>query len=193
MGLMMRRVLLTVWILSAFGLQAHMMEAGLAMDMRSNAHEFEFQSIDGDPIKLADFKGKVVLVVNTASQCGFTPQYRELQQLHETYKDKGLVVLGVPSGNFMNQEFDDESEVKEFTEEKFQVTFPLTAINNVKGSEAHPFYRWAGEKAGFVGRPKWNFHKYLIDKQGNFSSWFGTPTSPIAKNVTQAIEKELNK
>ena len=162
-------------------------------DTTQNAHTFKFQGIDGGTIHLSDYAGKVVLVVNTASQCGFTPQYSQLQQLYDKYKDKGLVVLGVPSGNFMGQEFESETEVRSFTEKKFAITFPLTKISDVKGDNAHPFYRWAGEKAGFVGLPRWNFHKYLIDKQGNFASWFGTPTSPMGNSIAQAIEKELAK
>lgn len=158
-----------------------------------SAHRFSFQTIAGEPMALGDYKGKVLLVVNTASQCGFTPQYEGLQKLHETYGEKGLVVLGVPSDNFGGQEFDNEAEVADFTSKKFQVTFPLTAITDVSGKEAHPFYQWARDEAGFIGAPKWNFHKYLIGKDGRFVTWFSSMTSPTADKVITAIESELAK
>ncbi|MDG1286344.1 MAG: glutathione peroxidase [Rickettsiales bacterium] len=157
-----------------------------------NAHRYEFQTIEGESIKLSDLKGKAVLVVNTASQCGFTPQYAGLQKLHETYGDKGLVVIGVPSDNFGGQEFEQEAEVKNFTKEKFEATFPLAVISDVKGKNAHPFYQWANKEAGFLGSPKWNFHKYLIGKDGNLKQWFASTTAPDSKKIIAAIEQELN-
>jgi glutathione peroxidase len=156
-----------------------------------NAYQFSFDSMDGNRISLSDLKNKVVLIVNTASKCGFTPQYQSLQNLYEQYKDKGLVVIGVPSGDFASQEFGNISQVKEFTDKNFNITFPLTAINKVKGSEAHPFYLWANNKAGFIGSPKWNFHKYLIDKNGNFAAWFSSPTKPESQKIIQKIEELL--
>ena len=164
--------------------------AEIAMSV-PNAHRFEFQTIEGESIKLADLKGKAVLVVNTASQCGLTPQYAGLQKLHETYADKGLIVIGVPSDNFGGQEFAQEEEVKNFTTEKFEATFLLTVISNVKGKDAHPFYQWANKEVGFLGSPKWNFHKYLIGKDGNLKQWFASATSPDSKKVVSAIESEL--
>lgn len=156
-----------------------------------NAHQFSFDNMDGNKINLSDLKNKVVLVVNTASKCGLTPQYKSLQNLHEIYEDKGLVVIGVPSGDFANQEFINISEVKEFTDKKFNITFPLTNISKVKGSEAHPFYLWANNKAGFLGSPKWNFHKYLIDKNGNFAAWFSSTTKPDSQKIINKIEELL--
>lgn len=158
-----------------------------------SAHQFEFQSIDGEALSLSNYKGKALLVVNTASQCGFTPQYKELQALYDRYKEKGLVVLGVPSADFGGQEYATEEEVEHFTEEKFAVTFPLTVISEVKGGNAHPFYQWAGQQAGFIGSPKWNFHKYLIGKNGEFVTWFSSVTSPTSDKVVKAIEAELAK
>lgn len=158
-----------------------------------NAHQFSFKSIDGDAMPLSEFSGKVILIVNTASKCGLTGQYKDLQSLHDTYKDKGLVVLGVPSGDFAGQEFEEEGEVKNFTEEKFQITFPLTQITHVKGSNAHPFYEWAKQQGGFLSGPKWNFHKYLIDTNGNYIAAFGSRTSPTAAEVIKAIETALPK
>jgi glutathione peroxidase len=157
----------------------------------SNAHQFSFTSIDGQSINLSDFKGKVILVVNTASKCGFTPQYEGLQKLYEKYNNRGLVVIGVPSADFANQEFSQISEVKEFTNKEFEITFPLTEIEKVKRKEAHPFYLWANNKAGFIGSPKWNFHKYLIDKNGNFAAWFSSPTKPGSQKIINKIEELL--
>jgi glutathione peroxidase len=160
---------------------------------QGNAHQFEFNTIDGNAIKMAELEGKVVLVVNTASQCGFTPQYAGLQKLHETYGEQGLVVIGVPSDNFGGQEFDTEEEVQNFTTQKFEATFPLTEISDVTGSNAHPFYQWANKEAGFLGSPKWNFHKYLIGKNGDLVQWYASTTSPDSAKVTAAIEAELAK
>lgn len=158
-----------------------------------SAHQFSFSDIDGNELNLSDYNGKVVLVVNTASTCGFTPQYEGLQSLHDTYAEQGLVVLAVPSGDFGDQEYGSEEEVKEFTEKEFSVSFQLTGITNVKGSDRHPFYKWAGEEAGVLGRPKWNFHKYLIDGNGQFVKWYSSTTSPTASKVTKAIEEQLKK
>ncbi len=158
-----------------------------------NAHSFQFLTINGQKLDLSEFKDKVLLIVNTASKCGFTSQYKELEQLHQAYKDKGLVLIGVPSGSFGGQEFENEIEVQNFTESNFEVSFPLTTINDVKGSDAHPFYKWAGQNAGFLGTPKWNFHKYLIDKNGDFVAWYASTTSPTSNKIKKAIERELEK
>lgn len=156
-----------------------------------NAHNFTFNSIDGDKINLANFKGKVILVVNTASKCGFTPQYQALQQLYDKYKDRGLVIIGVPSGDFAKQEFSELADVKKFTTNEFKVTFPLTTINSVTGANAHNFYLWANKEAGFIGSPKWNFHKYLLDKDGNLAAWFSSPTDPQSSKIINKIEELL--
>lgn len=157
----------------------------------SSAHSFAFNDIHGNDLPLSSFKGKVVLVVNTASHCGYTPQYKDLETLYETYKDKGFVVLGVPSGDFGGQEFGSEKDVQGFTEQEYKITFPLTSITKVSGSEAHPFYAWAGVQAGFWGHPQWNFHKYLIGRDGHFAGWFSTATVPTSSAMIEAIEKEL--
>lgn len=158
---------------------------------KPTAYQFQFTTMSGNNIKLSDLSGKAVLVVNTASQCGLTPQYAGLQELHEKYKDKGLVIIGVPSDNFGGQEFSKDEEVKAFTDKEFHVTFPLTTITNVTGKEAHPFYQWARQQVGFVGSPKWNFHKYLLDKNGNLVEWFSSTTSPTSPKVIEAVEREL--
>jgi len=163
-------------------------EAAMAGD---SAHDFSFQAIDGAPLPLASFKGRAVLVVNTASQCGFTPQYTALQDLWSRYRDKGLVVLGVPSNDFGGQEPGTEAQIKDFCETNFSVDFPLTAKAKVTGKEAHPFYQWASGKAGVMGQPRWNFHKFLIGPDGGFADWFSTPTGPTSDKVIKAVEKAL--
>jgi glutathione peroxidase len=156
-----------------------------------NAYQFSFSGIDGKKIDLSQYRGKLILVVNTASKCGFTTQYKGLQALYQKYKSRGLVIIGVPSNDFGSQEFGELQQVKDFTNKEFHVTFPLTEIAKVKGDDAHPFYVWANNQAGFLASPKWNFHKYLIDKNGNFVTWFSSATDPQSKEVIQAIEKSL--
>jgi len=157
----------------------------------AGAHAFAFTAIDGGPLPLKDFAGKAVLVVNTASRCGFTPQYEGLQALWEAYRDRGLVVLGVPSNDFGGQEPGSEAEIKQFCEVNFAIDFPMTAKAQVKGADAHPFYVWAGERAGIAGRPRWNFHKYLIGPDGRFVDWFATTTPPSAARLRAAVEAVL--
>ena len=156
-----------------------------------SAHEFEFTSIDGTPLPLSEFRGKAVMVVNTASQCGFTGQYTGLQQLYESYKSRGFVVLGVPSNDFGGQEPGSESEIKAFCAGNFDISFPMTAKYAVTGQQAHPFYRWASSELGGSAKPRWNFHKYLIAPDGRIVDWFSTVTPPNSSRVTAAIEKIL--
>lgn len=157
-----------------------------------SAYQFNFKSLYGDPIPLSQYKGKVVLVVNTTSKCGYTPQYKELQQLYQQYKDDGLVVIGVPSPDFGNQEFTQPKQVLSFTQDNYSVSFPLTAITHVKGKKAHPFYLWAVAQLGAQAEPKWNFHKLLINKQGNLVQAFPSADEPLSKPVLQSIQRELN-
>jgi glutathione peroxidase len=157
----------------------------------TTAHDFSFTSIEGKPLSLADFAGKAVLIVNTASACGLTPQYKGLQALWEAKKDEGLVVLGVPSNDFGAQEPGSEAQVKEFCEVRYGVTFPLTSKNPVIGAEAHPFYRWVAGELGESAAPKWNFHKYLIAKDGSIAGVFGSRTEPSSPDLTAAIEAAL--
>ena len=156
-----------------------------------SAFDFEFQSIDGKPMKLGDWRGKVLLVVNTASFCGFTKQYAGLQELWSKYAAQGLVVVGVPSNDFGGQEPKAEGEIKKFREGAFGVTFPLTAKYAVTGNDAHPFFKWAASAAGPDGVPNWNFHKYLIGRDGRMIASFSTRLSPASGEVTGAIEKAL--
>ena len=157
----------------------------------TSAHDFSFTSIEGKPLTLGEFAGKAVLVVNTASACGLTPQYKGLQALWEARQGDGLVVLGVPSNDFGAQEPGSEGEVKEFCEVRYGVTFPLTAKNAVIGAEAHPLYRWLAAETGEAGVPKWNFHKILIGKDGALKGVFGSMTAPEAPELTSAIDAAL--
>jgi glutathione peroxidase len=157
----------------------------------SNAYDFSFTSIDGDPLPLASFKGKPVLVVNTASKCGLTPQYEGLEKLYRDYRDQGLVVLGVPCNQFAGQEPGSEAEIKTFCQVKFDVDFPMTAKVDVKDAERHPFYAWAEEKLGTPAVPVWNFHKILIGADGEALAAFGPRTDPLDASITEAVEKAL--
>lgn len=154
----------------------------------ANAHDYSFEDIDETGrLDLADYAGRPVLVVNTASRCGYTYQYDALQALYDRYRDRGLVVLGVPSDDF-NQELSTAAEVKEFCAVNFAIDFPMTAITPVTGAQAHPFYAWAAEQAG---APGWNFHKYLVGPDGRLVAAFPTRTEPDAPEVTRAIEALL--
>ena len=162
-----------------------------ASAMAENAYDFTLTGIDGKPMPLSQFKGHPMLIVNTASECGYTPQYEELEALWQAYKGQGLVVIGVPSNDFGGQEPGKASEIATFCKLNYGVSFPLADKTVVKGNGAHPFYTWAGEQAGMMGRPKWNFHKYLIGADGRFLDWFSTPTKPMGPKIKAAVEKAL--
>ena len=155
------------------------------------AYDFEFTSIDGAPLPLSAFKGKPVLVVNTASKCGLTPQYEGLEALWSDYKDRGLVVLGVPSNNFGWQEPGTEAQIKDFCATRFSVDFPMTAKTVVKGGKAHPFYKWAKAVLGKAGEPQWNFHKLLVGKDGALIGAFGSRTEPGDPALKAVVETAL--
>jgi glutathione peroxidase len=157
----------------------------------ASAHDFDFTGIDGKKIHLKDYAGKAVLVVNVASFCGFTPQYSELQKLHEKYGPKGLVVLGVPSNDFGAQEPKSESEIKKFCESSFGVTFPMTSKEKVVGVDAHGLYEWISAHAGEAATPKWNFHKFLFDKEGHLAGSWPSKVNPTSKEITGEIEMVL--
>ncbi|MBM08200.1 MAG: glutathione peroxidase [Magnetovibrio sp.] len=155
------------------------------------AYDFSFTSIDGNPLPLSSFTGKAVLVVNTASYCGFTSQYSQLQTLWHAYRDRGLIVLGVPSNDFGAQEPGTNNEIKAFCEVNFDIDFPLTEKVHVKGESVHPFYAWAERKLGVFAKPRWNFHKYLIAPDGHLVNWFSSVTSPSSSRLTKAVEAVL--
>jgi len=153
-------------------------------------YDFKIDDISGNEINLKDYSNKIVLLVNTASYCGFTKQYSELQTLWEKYKSKGLIVLGVPSNSF-NQEKKDSKEVKKFCEVNFNINFPLTSITSVKGNDAHEIFKWAKENFGKSAIPKWNFHKILINKEGKIEETFSSFTKPTSDKIVLKIEKLL--
>ena len=154
-------------------------------------HDFQFTSIDGTPLPMDGFKGKAVLVVNTASQCGYTNHYEGLQALWQTYRERGLVVLGVPSNDFGAQEPGSSAEIKNFCAVNFDVDFPLTEKQVVSGEQAHPFFRWAKAQLGSTTVPRWNFHKYLVAPDGRLHTWFATREPPTSPRVAAAIEAVL--
>ncbi len=153
-------------------------------------YDFKLESINGEIIDLNEYKNKVILMVNTASYCGFTNQYSDLQKLWDQYKSKGLIVLGIPSNSF-NQEKKDNDEVKKFCEVNFDIDFPLSAIIEVKGENAHELFKWAKKNHGNSAVPKWNFHKILINKQGKIEDVFSSFTKPTSKKLVNKIEQIL--
>ncbi len=153
-----------------------------------SAGPFTFPSIDGGSLSTADWAGQPVLVANTASLCGFTPQYDDLQDLWERYRNAGLVVLAVPSDDF-RQELGDEAQVKEFCEVNFGLDFPMTEITHVRGAQAHAFYKWLAEAHGFT--PSWNFNKVLLDGEGQVVATWGSGTRPTSREITGAVERLL--
>ena len=160
----------------------------VASGSSTNAYDYEFKSIDGDKIKLSDYKGKVIVVVNVASRCGYTPQYEDLQSLWSNYKNKDLIVLGVPTNNF-RQEPGSNKEIKDFCESNFGITFPMTEKISVIGSNSHPFYKWAKEDYGIGAIPKCNFHKIIIGKEGKIVDTFSSITKPSSKKFLKIIEE----
>ena len=155
----------------------------------SNIYKFNFTSIEGQTINLEDFKGKPLLIVNSASLCGFTNQYNDLEELYNKYRKKGLIVISVPSNDFGSQELSSNKKVNDFCKINFNITFLLTEITKIKGSEGHPLFKWVKEEAGLLAFPKWNFYKYLINKEGNLDSWYSSVTKPSSKKIKIAIEK----
>ncbi len=159
----------------------------------TTAYDFTFKSIDGGAMPFSQFRGKAVLVVNVASQCGLTPQYSGLEELWKRKRDKGLVILGVPANDFGAQEPGTESEIKTFCETRFAVDFPMTAKEHVVGADAHPLYKWIAGELGEGAAPKWNFHKYLIAPDGTIAGTFGSRTEPNDPDMNKAIDAALAK
>lgn len=182
-------LLMTGFLAFITGSTAAAQDQANALDGKS-LYDFSFRSIDGEDLPLSTFKGKALLVVNTASRCGFTKQYEGLQSLYEDYQDRGLVVLGVPSNDFMGQEPGSNEDIKAFCETTFGITFPMTEKVSVKGKDAHPFYLWASaqEKGG---APAWNFHKYLFSPDGVLVSSYGSRTAPDDRGFVAAIDAAL--
>ncbi len=155
-----------------------------------NFFDLQINNINGEIINLSDYKNKVILLVNTASYCGFTKQYSDLQKLWDDYKKDGLVVIGVPSNSF-NQEKKSEDDVKKFCEVNFSIDFPLTSIVDVKGENAHDIYKWAKKNHGSSAIPKWNFYKILINRQGKIEDTFSSLTKPLSKKIINRIKEIL--
>ena len=154
------------------------------------AYEFSFKNIDGGKINLQNYKDHVIVVVNVASRCGFTNQYEDLQNLWSTYKDKNLVVVGVPTNNF-KQEPGSNKDIKDFCETNFNINFPMTEKMDVIGRNAHPFFEWAKENHGRSAIPKWNFHKIIIGKDGKVVDTFASITKPSSKKFINLIESQI--
>ena len=153
------------------------------------AYEFNFKGLDGNQINLKDYEEKVIVVVNVASRCGYTPQYSDLQQLWTKYKND-IVVIGVPTNNF-KQEPKNNSEIKKFCSTNFGITFPMSQKVNVIGGDAHPFFKWAKKNHGIAAIPKWNFHKIIIGKDGKVADTFASFTKPNSKKFLSVIQKEI--
>ena len=156
-----------------------------------NAYDFSFQTLQGKPYPLRDLAGKPFVVVNTASKCGFTPQYKGLEALWRDQKANGLMVIGVPSNDFGQQEPGTHDEIASFCEINYGVDFPIMGKEHVKGAAAHPFFKWAGDNGGFLSRPKWNFFKYLVGSDGQLVDWFSSFTKPDSEKFKSAVEKML--
>ena len=154
-------------------------------------HDFKIESITGEIIDFSKFKNKSFLLVNVASQCGFTKQYTDLQKLWENYKDKGLIVVGFPSNQFGGQEPGSNKEIKNFCETNFNINFPLTKKIDVKGKNVDPIYKWAEINYGKSAVPKWNFYKILINKEGKIENSYSSITNPMSKKIISEIEKIL--
>ena len=155
-------------------------------------YDFNFKDLDGSTISLSEYKNKVIVIVNVASQCGFTSQYEDMQKVWDSYQDKGLIMIGVPSNDFGNQEPGTSSEIKNFCEAKFGITFPMTEKTAVKGENAHPFYKWARDNYGKKAIPKWNFHKIIVGKNGKIDSTFASITNPTSRKFIKALEKAID-
>ncbi|HZB91669.1 MAG TPA: glutathione peroxidase [Stellaceae bacterium] len=156
-----------------------------------NAHDFSFAALAGGSLDLAQWRGRPLLVANTASLCGFTPQYADLAAVWRRYRERGLVVIGVPSNDFGEQEPGSAAEIQRFCETRYAVDFPLTEKQRVTGPGAHPFFRWIAEALGEAGAPRWNFHKYLIAGDGALAGAWPSPVRPTDPMVIAEIEKLL--
>jgi glutathione peroxidase len=165
--------------------------AWLMATKTASVYDFTLNDIDGKPVSLNQFKGKVLLIVNTASFCGNTPQYSELQDLYETYEEKGLEILAFPANNFGQQEPGSDAEIKSFCFTKYSLTFPLFSKISVKGQDKHPLYHYLTEQSPFPGEVEWNFQKYLIDRSGNVVARYHHRTKPLSNEVITDVERVL--
>ena len=160
-------------------------------DNSKTLFDFKINTINGDELNLSTYKGKTILIVNVASNCGFTKQYDDLQNLYDIYNEKGLVILGIPSNQFGSQEPGSEDEIKDFCKTNFNITFPMTSKYDVKGENAHPIFLWAKKSFGNSTVPKWNFHKILVNKHGKIVDTFASFTNPKSNKIIKKIEDIL--
>ena len=160
-------------------------------DISKTFFDFKINSINGDSLDLSKYTGKTILLVNVASNCGFTKQYDDLQKIYDEFKDKGLIVVGVPTNQFGAQEPGVEEEIKKFCETNFNITFPMTSKYDVKGNNAHPIYIWAKDTYGKSAVPKWNFHKILINKSGKIEDTYASFTKPLSNKILKKLEEIL--
>ena len=160
-------------------------------DNSKTLFDFKINTINGDELNLSTYKGKTILIVNVASNCGFTKQYDDLQNLYDIYSKKGLVILGIPSNQFGGQEPGSEDEIKDFCKTNFNITFPMTSKYDVKGENAHPIFLWAKKSFGNSTVPKWNFHKILVNKHGKIVDTFASFTNPKSNKIIKKIEDIL--
>lgn len=154
-----------------------------------SAYDFAFRSLEGEPLPLSGFAGRPLIIVNTASACGFTPQYEALEALWSANRGRGLTVLGVPSNDFGAQEPGTAAQIREFCTARFGVDFPLTEKVHVRGAEAHPLFKWLATKGGWLSQPRWNFYKYLIGPDGTLRDWFASATAPGSQKFTRAVDR----
>jgi len=159
--------------------------------LSDTVHGFSFTAIDGEALPLSHYRGKLVLVVNTASKCGFTGQYKTLEVLWQKYRDRGLVIIAVPSNDFGKQEPGNEADIKQFCQTRYHVSFPITTKQKVVGNDAHPFFVWVSKAVGSRAVPQWNFYKYLINAEGQLIAWFPSITSPASDRIMHVIEANL--
>lgn len=157
----------------------------------TTAYDYTLPALEGGTIDLGALRGKPVLIVNTASQCGFTPQFEGLQALWSFYRGSGLTVLGVPSNDFGNQEPGSSQQIATFCARNYSVTFPMATRSHVRGPETIPLFRWLGQEGGVLARPRWNFYKYLIGRDGTLANWFVSLTSPESRRMRLAIERAI--
>ena len=160
--------------------------------VNADAYKFSFNSIDGKIVNLKDFEGKPILIINTASLCGFTNQYADIESLYDNYKEDGLVVIGIPSNDFGNQELSSNTKVKDFCTTNFNISFLLTEITKIKGLNGHPFFKWIKDEAGFLAFPKWNFYKYLINHKGDLVYWYASTTKPNSNKIKIEVKKLID-
>jgi glutathione peroxidase len=159
------------------------------MPEAKTVYDFDFTTLQGKPLPLGQFAGRPMVIVNTASKCGFTPQYSGLQAVWQRYKDRGLVMLGIPSNDFANQEPGGSAEIASFCTVNYGVDFPMSGKVHVRGAEAHPLFQWIAAQGRFVSpRPRWNFFKYLIDRKGGLAAWFSSVTGPQTARFTRALD-----